>query len=179
LLERFLRDLHRSNTDIDTQSFASAITDIVTTNKATYIDKGQVLTQAANQDKLFLEELGFAIHAAVPDAIVNVLQAYLPESVSSRLERQLTILPNDDFAWFARYGLAVNARNQLTDKKTSNNLWYEETIPPDTLMYTVLAERRGEPLKDLANIGHYLQVGGNETVGQGWFRLQGLEAHHA
>lgn len=194
LLERFLRDLRRSDSNIDTQAFANALAGIVTTpannandeptpkdnDETTYLDKGQVLTQAAaNQDKLFLEELSFTIRAAVPEAIVNVLQGYLPESVSSRLKSQLAILHNDDFAWFARYGLAVQARNNLDDKKTSKNLWYEESLPPDTLMYTVLAERRGTPLTDLANIGHYLQVGGNETVGQGWFRLQGLVATHA
>ena len=188
LLERFLRDLRRSNSDIDTQGFANALAGIIpkdtstpeNQDEATSIKTGQVLTQAAaNQDKLFLEELSFTIRAAVPEAIVNVLQGYLPESVSSRLASQLTIVHNDNFAWFARYGLAVQARNNLDDKKTSKNLWYEESLPPDTFMYTVLAERRGTPLKDLANIGHYLQVGGNETVGQGWFHLQGLEANHA
>jgi CRISPR-associated protein Cmr4 len=164
LLERFLRDLERSGMKQSHTLPAPAPQQVITTGSG----------------KLFLEELSFDIQDGQSEAlkgVVTLLQQYLPSSVSSRLERQLAILHNDDFAWFARYGLAVNARNQLTDKKTSNNLWYEETIPPDTLMYTVLAERRGAPLRDLANIGHYLQVGGNETVGQGWFRLQGLEAH--
>ena len=74
--------------------------------------------------------------------------------------------------WFARYGLAINARNQLDDeKKTSKNLWYEETIPPDSLFYCLLAERGSnalESMKPLFKDRPYLQAGGNETVGYGF-----------
>ena len=80
-----------------------------------------------------------------------------------------------DFTWFARYGLAVQARNVLDlDKKTSKNLWYEETIPADALFYTLLAERADgtiDKVTDLFKDRAYLQVGGNETVGMGWFAV--------
>ena len=97
-------------------------------------------------------------------------------STIARLVDQLVIIHNDDFAWFARFGLAVNARNALDElKKTSNNLWYEETIPPDSLFYCLLADRNGGEL--LAEVEKlfaecpYVQVGGNETVGQGWLAV--------
>ena len=78
-------------------------------------------------------------------------------------------------AWFPRYGLPIQARNQLhKDRKTSENLWYEESIPSDTLMYTlVVAPQRGCAVSALSQLfppeQPYLQVGGNETVGHGWF----------
>ena len=87
----------------------------------------------------------------------------------------MVILPDNDFAWFARYGLAVQARNKLEENKTSNNLWYEESIPPDTLMYTLLAGRQADTLTAIQKIFDecaYLQAGGNETVGQGWFAVR-------
>jgi len=54
------------------------------------------------------------------------------------------------------------------------NLWYEETLPPDTVMYALIAGRgQHEPRETLDALftekDPYLQVGGNETVGHGWF----------
>ncbi len=61
-------------------------------------------------------------------------------------------------------------------------LWYEETLPPETVLYVPLAvhDSRKNP-KDMPAevlLGHtlglfpaerpYLQLGGNETVGMGW-----------
>ena len=87
---------------------------------------------------------------------------------------QLVVVSDDDFSHFARYGLPVNARNVLNqDTKTSNNLWYEETIPADSVFYSILTERAGKPeqlsrLQEMINEVTYIQVGGNETIGQGW-----------
>jgi CRISPR-associated protein Cmr4 len=78
-------------------------------------------------------------------------------------------------------GLAISAHNSLDrETKSSKALWYEEALPPDTVMYTLLSERRcnGEALARLTDriaANPYLQLGGNETVGQGWFRLAKLE----
>lgn len=92
------------------------------------------------------------------------------------MEKQLAIVHDDDFNYFAKYGLAIHARNHLTETKVSNNLWYEESLPPDTLMYSVLTERNNDTLKHIKEtLGNYLQVGGNETVGQGWFALNWQE----
>ena len=83
------------------------------------------------------------------------------------------MINDQEFSFHARYALAVNARNQLDEQKISQNLWYEETIPPDTLFYALLLARPGEEsslgsLVELFRQHPYLQVGGNETIGQGW-----------
>ena len=60
---------------------------------------------------------------------------------------------DEDFAWFARYGLPIQARNQLDkETKTSKNLWFEESIPPDTLMYALVVERREGALGALSRL---------------------------
>lgn len=77
-------------------------------------------------------------------------------------------------------GLAITAHNSLDkDTKSSKALWYEEALPPDTVMYTLLAERRKDSgklaeLTDEIAANAYLQLGGNETVGQGWFHVARL-----
>lgn len=132
---------------------------------------------AANQKKgqLFLEELSFDVIVTDLTPVVQAVSLLIRHaSVRERLNDGLVVVDDDEFAYFARYGLAINARNVLDDKtKTSENLWYEETIPPDTLFYALLFARLGRDtalseLKKVFTERPYLQVGGNETVGQGW-----------
>ena len=164
LLERLHRDLIRANGNgqsVDTSG----------PNKGHYLGAGP--------DALYLEEREFKRCDTSPetDDISKLLGSLIDHpKTRDRLKEQLVILHNDDFAWFARYGLAVNARNVLDDvKKTSRNLWYEETIPPDSLFYCLLAERGDgalDAVRGLFSDRPYLQVGGNETVGQGWFAVK-------
>ena len=87
------------------------------------------------------------------------------------------MLEDDDMNWFARRGLAVHARNELDPHtKVSTNLWYEESLPPDTVMYSLVAQRdvsmpAVQKLVSMFNTRPYIQTGGNETVGQGWFAV--------
>lgn len=78
-------------------------------------------------------------------------------------------------------GCRICARNVLdVVTKESKNLWYEETLPTDSLFYTLLFLRKDDALKDVNSLLDnlkYLQVGGNETVGQGWFAVKPL-AHN-
>ncbi|OAT80420.1 type III-B CRISPR module RAMP protein Cmr4 [Desulfotomaculum copahuensis] len=127
------------------------------------------------QDAFFLEELVFNVKRQDLSSLINSVSGLIShQSVQNRLAGQLAVISDDDFAYFAQYGLQVNARNVLDNKsKTSKNLWYEETIPPDSLFYALLIPRPGADdvlteLQKLFTARPYLQVGGNETVGQGW-----------
>lgn len=131
----------------------------------------------AGGETLFLEERQFTPDGDVPTELVETLGAFIANSATrERLNSQLVVLHDDDFTWFARYGLAVQARNELDEKKTSQNLWYEETIPPDTLFYSLLADRYDDGsslqvMMELLQARPYLQAGGNETIGMGWFAI--------
>jgi len=132
---------------------------------------------ASADGELFLEERQFIVDGPPDPALVEALGRAVPHPpVRERLQSRLVIVSDDDFAWFARYGLPITARNQLTDgTKQSHNLWYEETLPPDTVMYALVTGRTDDALDTLAEIfpepDRYLQVGGNETVGHGWFAV--------
>jgi CRISPR-associated protein Cmr4 len=163
LIERYRRDLARAGE-------AAALPEV-----PPELDAGRAL--AATVGELFLEERQFQVDAVVDPAIAPALGRLLPHpEVRQRLARRLVIVNDDDFGWFARYGLPITARNQLdTDTKQSKNLWYEETLPPDTVMYMLVSERRDGALDTVReafpDYDRYLQAGGNETVGQGWFAV--------
>jgi len=164
LLERLVRDIQRSG-----------LAEKLKSPKMGKMPKlGTV--QAEGTGKVFLEEREFDIDGKVDITIIeSISQLISNEASAERLVRQLIILNDDDFKWFASYGLPINARNVLDeDTKTSLNLWYEETLPQDSLFYTLFLGRGNgaiDLVKTLVNDRPYLQVGGNETVGQGWFSL--------
>lgn len=165
LLERFARDARRAGLPL--KKFDSP-----------KVETGKYL--GAGGSELYLEERQFSRAGDLPPGLANVLSSLvLHEDTGARLEGTLVILHDDDFAWFARFGLAVNARNVLDEvKKTSKNLWYEETLPPDTLLYCLLAERGPGGLDSVTKLfesAPYIQAGGNETVGQGWFAVRAYQ----
>lgn len=163
LVERYRRDLRRAGQD--PQPDIPAVT------------RGNALAREDAGGQLYLEERQFEVIGKVPPALPqSVAPLLLHEDVRGRLAEAVAVLHDDDFAWFARYGLSVQARNVLEDgTKKSINLWYEETLPPDSVMYAVTMHRSEAAATLLRRLfpdsDPYLQVGGNETVGQGWFAV--------
>ncbi len=172
LVERLRRDLNRAGLP----SAGLSVPDLPKDQ-----DAPPVLTRGKKDDKLFLEERSFEVKGEAPAELTAAIGRLIADAgARARLAGQIAVVSDDDFAWFARYALNVQARNSLDpDRKTSQNLWYEETLPPDSLFYTLLVPRvKGskavDGLSELVTARPYLQMGGNETVGQGWFLAQPL-----
>ena len=139
LLERLARDLKRTGSSIEMPVPA--------------VPDGKVLTEGKKGDRIYLEELTFTIDGPAEEKIRQALAKFIPSddpkaeakpyaNVAARLKNQLLIMSDDDFDWFARYGLPIYARNVLDARtKSSKNLWYEEHLPADTLMYGIVAPR--------------------------------------
>ncbi|MGI6365388.1 MAG: type III-B CRISPR module RAMP protein Cmr4 [Bacillota bacterium] len=132
---------------------------------------------AATEAKLYLEELTLQA-VARPDMITAISDAIKPliyhETVRNSLAKHLVVVSKDRMHYFASYCLQVRARNQLDiNTKISKYFWYEESLPSDTLLYFAMLQRPEHEgnLERVASLfagNPYLQVGGNETVGQGW-----------
>ncbi len=101
--------------------------------------------------------------------------------LSVKLQKDLVIVSDSVMGHLAQFGLIVAARNQLEAKtKKSNNLWYAELIPSDTLFYSVVLAGDSRNTKDPMKAdeildkfsavlnGGYVQLGANETIGAGW-----------
>ncbi len=160
LLRRLIRDMERAG---QTPGFA-----------APELARGQFL--GADTDKwLGLEEREFEKAGDVAPDLIAALAPITGED-EAWLRERLVILHDDDFVWFARYALPVSARNKLDDNKRVKDgaLWYEESLAPETCLYTLVGERKagtlGKFIPGLERAPH-VQMGGNETIGQGWFRI--------
>lgn len=170
----------------------------------TAVEEGVALVAGAGvEGTIYLEEMDFQTRqdddaAAFARFLADHLsEEALGAAFHEKLQRDVAVIGDEEFAYFVKFATQVSARIQLTSRKTTDavedesgnvvekgNLWYEETIPPETLFYVAcLAEpaRGGAVKADLASGGLVLdvlvkevltdgliQLGANETLGHGW-----------
>jgi CRISPR-associated protein Cmr4 len=163
LLERYRRDLARCGLSTTVPAVSIPKT-----------DGAAGALGAGGSGKLYLEEREFAIGGECPSGVYEAIGTLIRHAETrKRLASQTVVIGDDEFAWFCRYAVPIQARNVLEDgTKRSKNLWYEESLPTDALLYALLMARDGGAQAGLAGLfpetDPYLQVGGNETVGHGW-----------
>lgn len=144
-----------------------------------------IVPQQTPDTALFLEEYRFSATARDLDGLIDTLAGLMSrDQIREDLERQLVVVSNDMFAHLAQHATPVNAHiaiDSATGTVRGGALWYEETLPPETLLYAGLSAnkaRAGEAAMSAQDIlgaviglfdeKPWLQVGGNETVGMGW-----------
>lgn len=65
--------------------------------------------------------------------------------------------------------LPIIARNAL-EKGESKNLWYEQVLPAETVLYTIIQEEGDDLLQALD--GKIIQIGANATIGYGYCKFE-------
>jgi CRISPR-associated protein Cmr4 len=155
-------------------------------------EQALISNQHNHPDDLFLEEYRVTPKPQDLTPLITALGRIMQrQDATAALHRQLTIVNDDLFRALAAYATPVNPHVRIepeTKTVATGALWFEESLPPDTLLYTCLifnnarreqAEQSGQALFDgmrdnLLADGGYLQLGGNETTGMGWciLRLQ-------
>ncbi|SHF43682.1 CRISPR-associated protein, Cmr4 family [Seinonella peptonophila] len=163
ILERFDRDLRMIG-------YEPSLPDIAVESEQAWI--------FTEDKRLVLEEYAFhpiQRQAEITEIVkwINPLIAHM--SIRERMLESLTIISDREFTHFAQHALHIYARNSLDDEtKESKNLWYEEALPSDSLLYSIFIARNPFQedhlleLQETFKSSRYLQVGGNETIGQGW-----------
>ena len=156
----------------------------------------RVLLPKASQNSttLFLEEFRLMVDVEPMADLLDALAPLIPDPTGrDLLQRQLALVDNDLFSYLARYALPVAAHVRIDNETKTvapGALWYEESLPAETLLYvglTAWPSRNAKAPKASADLladlqqglfdkGPYLQVGGNETVGMGWCRVGWMNA---
>ncbi len=153
----------------------------------------QEILIATNDAPLYLEEYRFHGKKHDLDAWISCFATAIDyENCDTMLRNQLGIVSDNNFAYLASYTLPVTPHVAIdTETKTTvpGALWYEESLPADTLFYAGIAadkerkENGKEPeeiMKEFRNLfaiehEQWLQIGGNETVGMGWCSVKFAE----
>lgn len=180
ILKRFQNDAERfgSKTALDATLLAD-------------IDNSSALV--ANKESvgsLFLEEYRFDAKERNLTTVINALSLLMRNDAETELKKQLVIVSNDMFAHLCQHATPVNAHIAIdsnTKTVVGGALWYEETLPPETLLYVGLSAVKSrvksaespasailEAVTHMFIAKPWLQVGGNETVGMGWCAVKTL-----
>ena len=149
----------------------------------------EAIVPEASQKQLFLEEFCFEQKAADLSKLLGWLGRFGAEGFAAALQSQLAIVSDDMFAHLATFATPVTPHIAIDNERKAvkaGALWYEETLPPETVLYLALAanpSRQRDSNISAEQVLHkalglfgperpYLQLGGNETVGMGWCRVQ-------
>lgn len=121
------------------------------------------------------------------DFIANFLPAGVEyDFFRNKIKKDTVILNNDDFKDFVFYSTEIQTRIRIgkdksTDIEKGGNLFSEENLPSDSILYTMVnvdkpkCKNPNDNVKDANKVLEYIknindnrfQVGGNETIGKG------------
>jgi len=141
------------------------------------LDSQKVIGKDIGAEGIFLEEFKFTYGGGLPDGLAQFLEGFGAEN----LKGQLIVMDNEDFAWFAKNATVVTPHIQIEDKEKkvvkNGALWYEETLPSDALLYTMLMgeDEHVNSVLGMFEDKPFIQIGGNETVGMGWCKVEVLD----
>lgn len=178
LLQRWQRDRARAGLPPESFEIAQPAAD------AALVAPG---TRAAD---LFLEEYMYQCDGSQDLSALITALAQVSGRTEAELSEKLTIINDDQFSVLCRAAIPVNAHiaiDNATKTVRPGALWYEESLPPETVLYSVIAAQDSRNKKNVdKNAGElldlfaselfgshpYVQLGGNETTGMGWCKVQ-------
>ena len=125
--------------------------------------------------------------SSLQDATIDTIMRQAAGSLWSTIKERWFLVSDEHFQFLAENATEVQPRIALGPNKTTDdggNLWYQEVLPSETLLYTMVfaaAERKanGQGLDDAAVLqkaeslktAGYIQMGGDETLGRGIFEM--------
>jgi CRISPR-associated protein Cmr4 len=149
---------------------------------------------ASKQPKVYLQEYLFdGEQRPEVDEAAKILAGLIShKDAVEQLRQQLVILNDERFAQICRFATQVEAKIAIdSETKTVSQgaLWYEESLPPDSLLCVQLhahdarsgSGRSSAEMLEVLTAGFrgdspYLQLGGNETVGMGWCKVAVIQS---
>jgi CRISPR-associated protein Cmr4 len=138
------------------------------------------------QDKVLLEDFDFKPSQETADQLATTLGGLLfpgekEAEARTLFARRICVVHDDVMSYLAEHATQVDARIALDpDTKTVKDgaLWYEESLPTETVLVAICAGLRhgkvtpAEAVEALAGLcAGSLQLGGKATVGRGRCRL--------
>lgn len=191
LLERLLRDFIRVDAKLGKDFIKEQIPNPIDSKAFISDNADEILVQG---NKLILEDFSFEIekNKVVQDIASSLAEAIFPKGDEYKcwkglFPKRFVILSDTVLRDFAKLGTQVVARikiNNDTGTVDKGALWYEEALPPETVLYSLAlatktrngsGKQADEVLGFIQNtlFGKLkrIQFGGNATVGRGFVSI--------
>lgn len=176
ILHRFARDCKIAGSPVDIQ-----IPEMADGNAEIPKDSKIIPEKNGSGAKIYLEDLDLT---PTGSNAANLWAALLGPKIFGndgveQFNRRFAIVSDDVMNFLVETATEIRARNVLDDDtKSSQNLWYEEALPAETILSGLLATtkiRDVEPAEVFSRIAKLcsrpVQLGGNMTVGRGLCRI--------
>jgi len=180
VLKRFQRDMEIGDINIFTELEKIPMNSIC--------ENSEII---AEQNTVILEEYAFDNCnkndqlTKFANLLTKSLDGVINKYWAEKIQKDILVVSNDDFADFVNLYCEVNARikiNPDTGTVDKGALWYEEFLPTDTIMYSVLLTSPSfgksdklngqEVMENLTNdFPEMVQMGGDATIGKGLMRI--------
>lgn len=108
--------------------------------------------------------------------IIEGLEGIAPtDYLNKKILDNVMLISDENFSFFVKNATEVNARIKINNEtgivdKNAGGLWYEEYLPQDTVMYSIIKELNNnnafDQLKSKIN-DSYFNLGGKATIGKG------------
>jgi len=202
-----LRRLERDSNYINDQQLLKLNNIPINLNALISTSEKVILPQESTiniDEKVILEEFSFEIEKDMEkrqeaSKLAKVFSSKLfPKNNTykfweDKMSKDIIILPDNDFKDFVKISTEIIARTRIDPEKgtvVKGALWYEEHLPPETVMYTLILAshpRVGEDNKGELKSANdaikffktlvkeepfYIRIGGDETVGKGIVRVK-------
>lgn len=176
ILRRFSRDCSIAECPVEIEVPELA-------DDSTAVPNDTVLLKSDNgsNGKIFLEDLDLS---ATKSGDVAVWAALLGPKLfgnadAGQFAKRFAVVSDDVMSFLVETATEIRARNVLDDDtKSSKNLWYEESLPAETILSGLLATAKIggiEPTEVFDRISSLcsrpVQLGGNMTIGRGLCRI--------
>lgn len=148
---------------------------------------GKALGFATTSDPIILEDLALSPGPLSQGANIEAIMGHAAGPSWNEIKTRWFLISDQHFQFLAENAMEIQPRIALGPNKTTDdggNLWYQEVLPSETLMYTLVfatGERKAngnglnvsvvlQKLDGLKTAG-YIQMGGDETLGRGIFQM--------
>ena len=182
-LRRFKRDVEGAGLDV------SALPDVAVKEDDECLIASQGSALADQNSGVYLEDFDLK---GKRDENVDKWAKFIGEKVfedekwRGALTSRLCILSDNVFSFLLEHGTEITARVRLKeDTKTvaSGALWYEESLPAETILSGLLVTVKGKAtpeevfttVNDILALNKAIQLGGKATVGRGLCRIPRID----
>lgn len=120
--------------------------------------------------QLFDNKFNYVVEKNIGDKPVVVLA---DKKKKDNKGKEITVTANKQFEnKCSDDNLPIIARNVLENGE-SKNLWYEQVLPAETVLYTIIQEKSDMLAKALN--GEIVQIGANATIGYGYCKFEEIK----
>lgn len=151
------------------------------------VPAGSLLCGQQDAEQILLEEIDLLLEKDEGDQVQGWSQAiadlFFPEDYKETFKKRFIVADDNVLSFMTQTALPVDAHIAIdpqTGVVKGGALWYEETVPPETLFYGTLSIDNGNKGSSTAteltqalhtNAPTHFQIGGNATTGKGLVEL--------